>query len=112
MFIRRKIERLIRSGAMQVPVLAIIGPRQAGKCTLLKTMFKDYIYLDMQDAALNSYANSDPKGFLNDYAAAPGVIFDEAQYAPALFAQIKVEVDKDPRPGRYILSGSQNFLLH
>lgn len=112
MFIRRKIEGLIRSGASQMPVLAVIGPRQSGKSTLLKMMFPDYVYLDMQDIALNSYAQTDPKGFLNDYADAVGVIFDEAQYAPALFSQIKVEVDKDPRPGRYILSGSQNFLLH
>lgn len=111
-FIRRIIEELIRSGAQQVPVLAIIGPRQSGKSTLVKAMFKDYVYLDMQDAELNAYATSDPKGFLHAYNDAPGVIFDEAQYAPMLFGQIKVAVDMDPRPGRYILSGSQNFLLH
>jgi len=112
MFIKRTIEKLVRSGAKQIPVLAIIGPRQSGKSTLVKALFPNYIYLDMQDAALNAYALSDPKGFLHDYRDAEGVIFDEAQYAPTLFAQIKVEVDKDPRPGRYILSGSQNFLLH
>lgn len=111
MFIRRLIADLIRSGAAQMPVVAVIGPRQSGKSTLVKELFKDYVYLDMQDAELYNFANTDPKGFLNLYRDARGVIFDEAQYAPQLFSQIKVEVDKDPRPGRYILSGSQNFLL-
>jgi predicted AAA+ superfamily ATPase len=112
MFIRRKIADLIRSGAVQVPVVAVIGPRQSGKSTLVKELFSDYVYLDMQDDDLYNFANTDPKGFLNSYKDAKGVIIDEAQYAPKLFSQIKVEVDKDPRPGRYILSGSQNFLLH
>jgi len=112
MFIRRKIANLIRSGAEQVPVVAVIGPRQSGKSTLVKELFSDYVYLDMQDDDLYNFANTDPKGFLNSYSDAKGVIIDEAQYAPKLFSQIKVEVDKDPRPGRYILSGSQNFLLH
>ena len=68
--------------------------------------------MDMQDAEIFDFANSDPKGFLKSYKNDVGVIIDEAQYAPNLFAQLKVEVDKDPRPGYYILSGSQNFLLH
>ncbi len=112
MFIKRNIADLIKSGAQQVPVVAVIGPRQSGKSTLVKELFPDYIYLDMQDDELYNFANTDPKGFLNTYQDAKGVIFDEAQYAPKLFSQIKVEVDKDSRPGRYILSGSQNFLLH
>ena len=66
----------------------------------------------MQDAENFDFANSDPKGFLDTYKNEVGVIIDEAQYAPKLFAQLKVEVDKDPRPGYYVLSGSQNFLLH
>ncbi len=112
MFIERDIEGLIRSGAQQSPVIAIIGPRQSGKSTLIKKMFPDYTYLDMQDADLFDFATQDPKGFLETYKDKVGVIIDEAQYAPQLFSQLKVEVDKDPRPGYYVLSGSQNFLLH
>ena len=112
MFITREIEKNIRSGAQQVPVIAIIGPRQSGKSTLAREMFKNHIYLDMQDAALFEFANSDPKGFLNTYKNEHGIIIDEAQYAPQLFGQIKVEADKNPQPGYFILSGSQNFLLH
>jgi predicted AAA+ superfamily ATPase len=111
MFIKRDLEERIRSGAAQVPVVAIIGPRQSGKSTLAKKMFKDHVYLDMQDAEIFEFANKDPKGFLNSYKNEHGIIIDEAQYAPNLFAQIKVEADRNPQPGYYILSGSQNFLL-
>ena len=112
MFIEREITSVIRSGAKQSPIVAIIGPRQSGKSTLIKEIFKDYTYLDMQDAEIFDFANSDPKGFLDTYKNEVGLIIDEAQYAPKLFSQLKVEVDKNPRPGYYILSGSQNFLLH
>ena len=112
MFIERDLEKIIKAGASQVPIIAVIGPRQSGKSTLIKKMFKDYVYLDMQDAEIFDFANSDPKGFLNSYKNEEGVIIDEAQYAPNLFTQLKVEVDKNRRPGYYVLSGSQNFLLH
>ncbi|KKR96629.1 MAG: hypothetical protein UU47_C0012G0011 [candidate division TM6 bacterium GW2011_GWE2_41_16] len=112
MFIERDLEQAIKSGAQQSPVIAIIGPRQSGKSTLIKKMFSDYTYLDMQDAAIFEFANNDPKGFLDAYKNEKGLIIDEAQYAPVLFSQLKVEVDKNPRPGYYVLSGSQNFLLH
>lgn len=112
MFIKRDIESSIKSGAKQVPVIAIIGPRQSGKSTLAKEIFKNHIYLDMQDAELFEFANTDPKGFLNSYKNEHGILIDEAQYAPKLFGQIKVEADKNPQPGYFVLSGSQNFLLH
>lgn len=112
MYIKREIEQVIANGAKQVPVIAIVGPRQSGKSTLAQQMFPRHTYLDMQDAELFEFANSDPKGFLNTYKNEHGLIIDEAQYAPALFAQIKVEADKNPQPGYFILSGSQNFLLH
>lgn len=112
MFIKRDLSKVIRLGVKQSPIVAIIGPRQSGKSTLIKKMFPDYVYLDMQDAELFDFANKDPKGFLNSYKNNTGVIIDEAQYAPNLFPQLKVEVDKDQKVGYYILSGSQNFLLH
>src|SRR5882724_7203579 len=112
MFIKRAMENSIKNGAQQIPVIAIVGPRQSGKSTLAKTLFSSHIYLDMQDAELLDFATRDPKGFLNNYKNEHGIIIDEAQYAPMLFSQIKVEADKHPQPGYFILSGSQNFLLH
>lgn len=112
MYIKRDLEAVIRSGALQVPVVAITGPRQSGKSTIAQAIFKKHVYVDMQDAEIFNFANTDPKGFLAHHKNEHGIIIDEAQYAPNLFSQLKVEVDKDPRPGQYILSGSQNFLLH
>lgn len=112
MYINRDIKDQILSGAHQVPIVAIIGPRQSGKSTLAKEIFKNHVYVDMQDAELFEFANTDPKGFLNSYKNAHGIIIDEAQYAPKLFPQLKVEADKNPQPGYYVLSVSQNFLLH
>lgn len=112
MFISRDIEKTIKAGALQIPVVAVIGPRQSGKSTLVKQLFPKHTYLDMQDAELFAFANSDPKGFLQTYKNEHGIIIDEAQYAPNLFPQIKVEADKNPSNGYFILSGSQNFLLH
>lgn len=112
MYIKRELEGVIKKGAKQVPIIAIIGPRQSGKSTLAKEIFKNHTYLDMQDAELFDFATSDPKGFLNTYKNEHGIIVDEAQYVPRLFPQIKVEADKNPQPGYFILSGSQNFLLH
>lgn len=112
MFIKRDMTERIKTGAHESPVIAIIGPRQSGKSTIARKIFKHHLYLDMQDADLFEFAQRDPKGFLNHYQSEHGVIIDEAQYAPQLFSQIKVEVDKNRRPGYYILTGSQNFLLH
>lgn len=112
MLIRRNMEHAVKAGAEQMPVVAVIGPRQSGKSTLVKKLFARHVYLDMQDAELLDFAQKDPKGFLNSYQNEHGIIIDEAQYAPALFSQIKVEADKNPKPGYYILSGSQNFLLY
>jgi uncharacterized protein len=112
MFIERDIAESIIKGAAQSPIVAIIGPRQSGKSTLAKEIFKNHAYVDMQDAEVFEFANKDPKGFLSSYTNEFGIIIDEAQYAPNLFPQLKVEADKNPRPGFYILCGSQNFLLH
>ena len=112
MFIRRNLADQIIEGARQIPIVAIIGPRQSGKSTLAKELFKNHIYLDMQDTELFNFANQDPKGFLNTYKNEHGIILNEAQYAHKLFPQLKVEADKNPQPGYYVLSGSQNFLLH
>ena len=112
MLFKRDAEAAILSGAQQIPVVAIIGPRQSGKSTLARMLFPKHAYIDLQDSTMFEFANQDPKGFLQSFKNDHGIIIDEAQYAPKLFGQIKVEADKDQRPGYFILSGSQNFLLH
>ena len=109
MYIKRELEKIIKNGAKQVPVIAIIGPRQSGKSTLAKEMFPNHTYLDMQDAELFEFANSDPKGFLKHIKMNMELLIDEAQYTPTLFPQIKVEADKNPRPGYFIFQGHKIF---
>ena len=89
MLIKREMAARIKQGAKQVPVIAIIGPRQSGKSTLAKAIFKDHTYLDMQDAELFDFATKDPKGFLNTYKNKHGIIVDEAQYVPSSFCSNK-----------------------
>lgn len=109
MVISRKIEAAIRVYKEKYPVLAVTGPRQSGKTTMLKTLFKDYAYVSLENPDNRQFAESDPNGFLKAY---PGnVILDEAQRVPHLFSYIQGFVDESGRMGQFILSGSQNFHL-
>jgi predicted AAA+ superfamily ATPase len=91
------------------PIVILTGPRQSGKTTLVKTAFPHHEYLSLEDTETRSFAKDDPKGFL---ARHPGpAVFDEAQRVPDLFSALQTEVDRDAAPGRFVLTGSQNFLL-
>lgn len=91
------------------PILLVTGPRQAGKTTLLREMFAEYQYVNLEFAANREFAATDPVGFLRQYTGK--VILDEAQRVPELFSYLQVRADEDKKMGKYILSGSQNFLL-
>lgn len=91
------------------PVLAITGPRQSGKTTLARTLFADKPYVSLENPAELAFAQEDPRGFLARFAN--GAIFDEAQRWPALFSWLQGMVDEDRRPGRFVLTGSQQFGL-
>jgi predicted AAA+ superfamily ATPase len=110
-FILRQLTEVIKAQQSKFPVLAVTGPRQSGKTTLLKEIFPDYRYVTLENPNTRSFAMEDPIGFLNQYDRQ--VIFDEVQRVPALFSYIQSRVDESQIMGRYILSGSQNFhLLH
>ncbi len=106
----RQIERKIRQAAEQYPVITLTGPRQSGKTTLIRSMFPDMQYFSLEDPELRSLASEDPRGFLAQFRE-KGVILDEVQRAPDLFSYIQTCVDEVDRPGQFILTGSQNFLL-
>jgi len=107
--ISRDIARILRRAATQYPVLTLTGPRQSGKTTVLRHLFSDYSYASLERPDERAFALDDPIGFLNRF---PGpVVLDEVQQAPELFSYIQVRVDEDPAPSRFVLSGSQNFLL-
>lgn len=101
-----KTKRLI----VHFPVITITGPRQSGKTTLCKELFPDYVYINLEDAALREQIQRDTKGFLEKYPKK--LIIDEAHHYPELFSYIQVLVDPDPDPERrFILTGSSNFSL-
>lgn len=92
------------------PVVAITGPRQSGKSTLLQNILPSYQYVTFDDPAMVLLFEDDPEGFLSGYSEQ--VIFDEAQYVPELFRYIKILVDKDRHNyGRFVLTGSAQFSM-
>ena len=109
MFIKRRITRQIVLQRDKFPVLAVTGPRQSGKTTLLRRLFEDYRYVTLENPNNQQFAASDPVGFLDYYGR--HVIFDEVQRVPHLFSYIQERVDESGLMGHYILSGSQNFHL-
>lgn len=91
------------------PVLCITGPRQSGKTTLARASFPDKPYLSLDDPDIARLAREDPRGLLDTYR--DGLILDEAQTVPEIFTYLKTAVDDDPCPGKYIVTGSQQFGL-
>ena len=91
------------------PIVAVTGPRQSGKTTLLVNMFPDYQYVSLENPDTLSFAVNDPNGFLDLYSQK--AIFDEVQRAPQLFSYLQARVDKSGAMGQFILSGSQNYSL-
>lgn len=86
MIIARQMEQAIREMLSKFPILLITGPRQAGKTTLLREMFKDYEYVNLEFSANRAFAAEDPVGFLRQYSGK--VILDEAQRVPELFSYL------------------------
>ena len=105
----RSAEALLTAALRTAPVTVVTGPRQAGKSTLLRHALPAWSMVSLEDPDMREFACDDPRGFLRQYPAP--LIIDEAQYAPALFSYIQTLVDRQAKPGRYILSGSQQFSL-
>lgn len=109
MFIYRRLYDKVKEIEDHFPILAITGPRQSGKTTLLKNLFSDYRYLTLENPNIREFAENDPVAFLDVYDKY--VILDEVQRVPALFSYLQERVDESGLMAQYILSGSQNFHL-
>jgi predicted AAA+ superfamily ATPase len=105
----RPLELSLSAALSDTPAVAIIGPRQCGKSTLARSCAPGRSYLSLDDEAILRTARDDPMGFVASLPAP--VTIDEVQRAPALFRAIKGSVDRDRRPGRFLLTGSADLLL-
>jgi predicted AAA+ superfamily ATPase len=111
MWKKRDIEALFdkTSGPLRLhPVWMVLGPRQAGKSSLLKHMAEPgRRVIDLDDLAIREAANRDPALFAQDLRLP--LTIDEIQYAPALLSQVKILADRERAPGSIWITGSQNF---
>jgi len=89
------------------PAVLINGPRQCGKTTLVHLHGQDMPYFTLDDDNLLTSARADPVGFIRRIDRA---VIDEIQHAPELLRAIKMSIDQDRRPGRFLLTGSANLL--
>jgi len=105
---KRFVERRAEEALSDTPVVLIVGPRRAGKTTLVRKMGEaGRTYVTLDDQTVLDAAQSDPTGFIRGLDRA---IIDEIQRAPDLLLAIKKTVDEDYRPGRFLLTGSANVL--
>lgn len=105
----------VKEALSDTPVVFIMGPRQAGKTTLVKSLMvemgsENWTYITLDDQAQFEIAQADPVGFIRNLPSTR-IALDEVQRLPELFVSIKQAVDEQRSPGRFLLTGSANALL-
>lgn len=109
---RRHAEARVLEALADTRIVTVEGPRQSGKSTLCAAIAEQrgLPILNLDGDTLRRHANDDPTGFVGGLASG-GAFIDEVQRAPGLILALKAAVDADPRPGRFLISGSANLLL-
>ena len=104
-FVERHAETLIRTALSDTRIVAVVGPRQSGKTTLVRRIASDdgRPFITLDDDQSRRFARDDPQGFSRGLEYA---VIDEIQRAPDLLLALKKQVDEDPRPGRFLITGS------
>ncbi len=108
--INRDLAPRLLAAAEQFPAVTLTGPRQSGKSTLCKGLFSRHPYVNLEAPDERGFALTDPRGFLAQFP--DGAVLDEVQRATEITSYLQEIIDRDPRPGRWILTGSHNFALH
>ncbi len=111
MYLNRLIEKTIKQAARSFPVIVITGPRQSGKSTLLNNLYnnKQATFIQLDDPAFRQLLQDDPLSYLENQRKP--VIIDEIQLMPELLPYIKILVDRDRKPGQWLITGSQQFVV-
>lgn len=110
MWIEREISTELKALARAFPVIALVGPRQVGKTSILERTFGEFTYVSMDVGSHAEAAETRPGEFLKQYP--PPLLLDEIQYTPSFFRQIKTVVDsRKNENGLFVITGSQNFML-
>ncbi len=107
--IQRTAEKYLKKLALQFKIVAVVGPRQSGKTTLVRKLFQNKTYVNFENPDTRLFAMDDPRGFLSNYPQ--GAIFDEVQRVPEIFSYLQQIVDENTEKGQFVLTGSNNFLL-
>lgn len=108
-YIQRLAENQLREALEDTPAVVIAGPRQSGKSTLAQHIADDsWSYLTLDDDNILNAARNDPQGLLKRQKNS--VIIDEVQRAPGLLKAVKLLIDQDRRPGRFLITGSADIL--
>jgi predicted AAA+ superfamily ATPase len=105
--IQRHLQHAVHAALADTPAVLINGPRQSGKTTLARQCLPDIPYLTLDDSTLLASARSDPQGFL---AGLDRAILDEVQRAPQLLLALKLAIDNNRQPGRFLLTGSADVM--
>lgn len=105
--VQRHLRPVLRDALADTPAVLINGPRQSGKTTLARQCAPDLPYLTLDDAGRLAAAQADPQGFVRQIDRA---VIDEVQRAPELLLALKLAIDRDRRPGRFLLTGSANVM--
>jgi hypothetical protein len=110
-YIDRSLEPVVRKAAREFPAVVLAGPRQSGKATLLRHLFREtHRYISLEPPDVRAAAADDPRSFLE--LNQPPVILDEVQYVPGLMPYIKERIDKSRgKTGQYLLTGYRNLPL-
>lgn len=109
MKISRTSEKELLALSKQYRAIAVVGPRQSGKTTLVRGCFADKTYVNLENTDIRRFAIEDPRGFLSGFPH--GAILDEVQRVPEIFSYLQQVLDENNTKGQFILTGSNNFLL-
>ena len=93
----------------EYPIVTIIGPRQAGKTTLVRHRLPGFAYANLESPDVRAFAAEDPRAFLAEYGEP--VILDEIQRVPTLLSYLQERVDAEPGNGRFVITGSHQLEL-